>query len=83
MLAVEEPPGTNLKKEEHYLRRENIDYQFLSSKDLKNQFPGLSYGPGYCAIYEKSAGIMMADKCLKHLQVLWISMYFNMILNIY
>ncbi|KXJ28960.1 peroxisomal sarcosine oxidase [Exaiptasia diaphana] len=68
MLEVEEPPGTNLKTEEHYLRRENIDYQFLSSKDLKDQFPGLVYGPGYCAIYEKSAGILMADKCLKHLQ---------------
>lgn len=70
MLSVEAPPGQSTKREEENLRRNNVEHESLNSKELKERFPELSYGPGYRAVYERTAGILMADKCLRHLQVL-------------
>ncbi|XP_078363004.1 peroxisomal sarcosine oxidase-like [Oculina patagonica] len=68
MLSVEDGPGKGLKEIKKSFNAAGEIYEVLSSQKLKQRFPELSYPPSYTGVLESSAGILMADKCLRVLQ---------------
>ena len=47
----------------------NKPYQLLTSDEIGKKFPGINTR-GLSGVFEESAGVLKADKCLKALQVL-------------
>lgn len=43
----------------------DIWYEVLQNKDIKNNFPAFKPGPDTIALYEKNAGVLFPEECIK------------------
>ena len=69
MLVIDEPPYSNLNKVKGALDSINHKYTALTSSEICRKYPGVSVAPDTKGIIEHDGGILLADSCLRAMQV--------------
>ncbi|KAI1695508.1 FAD dependent oxidoreductase domain-containing protein [Ditylenchus destructor] len=65
LIWLDDKPNETLHKSET-LKRFSVKHQILKGKQIRQKFPHLHYDDEkWSGVYEPSAGILLADKCLK------------------
>ena len=71
LLVVGKTGSKELEDFRKSLENVGVEYETLSSQSLRAKYPSLSFDDSFSAVFDPTAGILRADKCLNAFQV-WI-----------
>ena len=69
LLAVDKTGSKELEDIERSLRNAGVEYETLSAPSLRVKYPHLTFDDSFSAVFDPTAGILRADKCLSAFQV--------------
>jgi len=69
LLTVDKTGSKELEDIAKSLGNVGVDYKTLSSQSLRAKYPSLSFDDSFSAVFDPTAGILRADKCLNAFQV--------------
>jgi len=69
LLLVDKTGSKYLEDMVQSLRSVGVEYEKLSAQSIRAKYPSLAFDDSYCAVFDPTAGILRADKCLAAFQV--------------
>jgi len=69
LLAVEKAGSETLEDIARSLSSAGVGYETLSAQSLRRRFPCITFDDSFGAVFDPTAGILRADKCLSAFQV--------------
>ena len=58
------------------LRNVGVEYETLSARSLRTKYPYFAFDDSFSGVFDPTAGILRADKCLSAFQV-WVDRKIN------
>jgi len=68
-VSVDKAGSAELRDIATSLGRAGVQYETLSAPTLRSRYPCLSFDDSFGAVFDPTAGILRADKCLAAFQV--------------
>jgi len=69
LLVVDKSGSSELQDVVRSLKSVGVEYETLSAHSLRTKYPCLSFDDSFSAVFDPTAGILRADKCLRAMQV--------------
>ena len=69
LVSVDKAGSAELRDIAASLGRAGVQYETLSAPTLRSRYPCLSFDDSFGAVFDPTAGILRADKCLAAFQV--------------
>ena len=69
LVSVDKAGSAELRDIATSLGRAGVQYETLSAPTLRSRYPCLSFDDSFGAVFDPTAGILRADKCLAAFQV--------------
>jgi len=69
LLAVDKTDSKELEDIVKSLRSVGVKYEKLSAQSLRAKYPSLAFDDSFSGVFDPTAGILRADKCLAAFQV--------------
>ena len=69
LLWVDKAGSKDLADVTKSLEYVGVKYETLSAQSLRVRYPSLTFDDSFNAVFDPTAGILLADKCLSALQV--------------
>jgi len=67
--VVDKSGSSELQDVVRSLKSVGVEYETLSAQSLRTKYPSLSFDDSFSALFDPTAGILRADKCLTAIQV--------------
>jgi len=69
LLSVDKTGSKQLEDIAKSLGNAGVKYETLSARSLHDKYPSLAFDDSFSAVFDPTAGILRADKCLSGFQV--------------
>ena len=76
MLSLEDPPHSEIMQISDCVQKYGSKCEIITTDELTTRFPGLNFHPETLAAFEPESGMLLADRCLRALQVCKIDSLF-------